>query len=75
VRPDLDVVVIAHTGLDELVSPATVWRALPLVDRPMAIRAWREPAADVPRDPDAAYDWLDHQWQRIERWITDRSTA
>jgi 1-acyl-sn-glycerol-3-phosphate acyltransferase len=68
-RPDLDVVVIAHSGLDDLVSPAAMWRALPLVARPMTTRAWRERAATVPRAPDDIYDWLDAQWQRVEHWV------
>ena len=33
-RPDLDVVVVAHSGLDDLVSPVMLWRALPLAGRP-----------------------------------------
>ncbi|MGH3404188.1 MAG: 1-acyl-sn-glycerol-3-phosphate acyltransferase [Streptosporangiaceae bacterium] len=71
-RPDLDVVVVAHTGLDDLVSPALVWRALPLAGRPMTVRWWREPASDVPPDPAGQLQWLQLQWAIVDSWIESR---
>jgi 1-acyl-sn-glycerol-3-phosphate acyltransferase len=71
-RPDLDVVVVAHTGLDDLVSPALVWRALPLTGRPMTVRWWREPAGDVPPDPAGQLQWLQLQWAIVDSWIESR---
>jgi 1-acyl-sn-glycerol-3-phosphate acyltransferase len=71
-RPDLDVVVVAHTGLDDLASPALVWRALPLTGRPMTVRWWREPAGDVPPDPAGQLQWLQLQWTIVDSWIESR---
>jgi 1-acyl-sn-glycerol-3-phosphate acyltransferase len=71
-RPDLDVVVVAHTGLEDLVSPALLWRALPLTDRPMTVRWWYEPAAKVPSDPDEQTQWLQVQWAIVDSWIDAR---
>jgi 1-acyl-sn-glycerol-3-phosphate acyltransferase len=71
-RPDLDVVVVAHTGLDDLVSPALVWRALPLTGRPMTVRWWREPAGEVPADPAGQFQWLQVQWAIVDSWIESR---
>ena len=68
-RPDLDVVVVAHTGLDDLVSPALLWRALPLAGRPMTVRWWHEAASVVPSDPAEQYQWLREQWARVDSWI------
>jgi 1-acyl-sn-glycerol-3-phosphate acyltransferase len=68
-RPDLDVVVVAHTGLDDLVSPAQVWRALPLTSRPMTIRWWYQPAAGMPADPAGQLKWLQRQWAMVDAWI------
>jgi 1-acyl-sn-glycerol-3-phosphate acyltransferase len=68
-RPDLDVIVVAHAGLDRLTSAASIWRALP-VRTPMHIRWWRVPAADVPRDEEAVADWLNDQWLDVNRWVT-----
>lgn len=74
-RPDLDVVVVAHQGVDDLISPATMWRALPLVDRPMTIHAWREQASTIPREPEAIVEWLDVEWQRVEKWIEQQKSV
>jgi 1-acyl-sn-glycerol-3-phosphate acyltransferase len=71
-RPDLDVVIIAHTGLEDLVSPAMVWHALPLWDQPMTVRWWYEAAQTVPADPAAQYQWLRVQWAIVDSWIGAR---
>ena len=47
-RPDLTVAVVAHTGLEDLVSPALIWRALPVMGRPMIVRWWFQPARSLP---------------------------
>ncbi|MGN6636737.1 MAG: 1-acyl-sn-glycerol-3-phosphate acyltransferase [Oryzihumus sp.] len=70
-RPDLDVVVAAHAGLDRLVSSAQVWRALPLVV-PMRLRWWHVPSRDVPRDEDARTQWLIDQWAEVDAWVESR---
>lgn len=71
-RPDLDVVIVAHTGLDDLVSPVMVWHALPLRDRPMTVRWWHEAARTVPADPARQYQWLRVQWAIVDSWIDAR---
>jgi 1-acyl-sn-glycerol-3-phosphate acyltransferase len=74
--PAADVIFVAHTGLDRLVSVRDVWRSL---HTEMGIRArwWRVPAASVPRsaDRDAQVDWLYDWWERIDRWITAENPA
>jgi 1-acyl-sn-glycerol-3-phosphate acyltransferase len=74
-RPDLEVVVVAHTGLEDLVSAADVWRALPVTGRPMIMRWWQLPAADLPLDPNTRADWLDVQWAVVDSWIDARKAA
>ncbi|HEU5268389.1 MAG TPA: 1-acyl-sn-glycerol-3-phosphate acyltransferase [Jatrophihabitans sp.] len=69
VRPDTDVLVIAHTGLDVLVNPRQMWEALPLQNRPMRIRGWLHQAAELPRDDASIQRWLDEQWALVDRWI------
>lgn len=73
-RPDLDVVVVAHTGLDDLVGPAEVWRALPLSGRPMTVRWWHEPAEALPASPDERFQWLQVQWTIVDSWIDSRKS-
>ena len=70
-RPDLDVVVVAHTGIDDLVTAGQVWRALPLT-RPMTIRWWYEPSPAARIAPDDRYQWLRTQWAIVDAWIDAR---
>jgi 1-acyl-sn-glycerol-3-phosphate acyltransferase len=71
-RPELGIVVIAHTGLDDLVTPGQVWQALPLYERPMTIRWWYVPPGTVPPDPAGQYQWLRVQWALVDSWIGAR---
>jgi hypothetical protein len=61
--------VIAHAGLDTIVNPGQMWKALPLRNRPMRIRAWLHPAVEVPRGESAINSWLDDQWAQVDQWI------
>jgi 1-acyl-sn-glycerol-3-phosphate acyltransferase len=74
-RPDADVLLAAHTGLDSLTSARAVWQALPFSDRPVRMRLRWYPAADVPRDPDAAREWLETQWSAMHAWIAARDAT
>ena len=69
--PQADVVFVAHTGLDQLVSVRDVWRSL-LTDMEVRARWWRVPAGSVPRSVsrDAQVTWLYDWWARIDAWIT-----
>jgi len=66
--PDADVVFIAHTGLDRLVTLRDIWRELPM-DKGIAMRAWRVPRAEIPDDLDAQATWLFDWFARIDAWI------
>jgi hypothetical protein len=67
--PDVDVVVIAHTGLDQFPTFADLARSVPLRD-PIRVVAWRVPAADIPSDVLGRTAWLDEQWLRVDAWIS-----
>ena len=72
--PQADVVFVAHTGLDRLVSVRDVWRSL-LTDMEVRARWWRVPAGSVPRSVsrDAQVTWLYDWWARIDAWITEQN--
>jgi hypothetical protein len=72
--PRADVIFVAHTGLDRLVSVRDVWRSL-RADMEITARWWRVPAASVPRSVsrDAQVTWLYDWWQRIDAWITEEN--
>jgi 1-acyl-sn-glycerol-3-phosphate acyltransferase len=66
--PDADVVLVAHTGLDHLLTVADVWRELPM-DKQIVMRWWRVPRAEIPEDREARIEWLFGWWERIDAWI------
>jgi len=72
--PEADVVWVAHTGVDDLIGVADIWRALPM-DRAIEMRWWLVPASEVPRDRDAQIEWLFAWWERIDEWIASRKQA
>jgi 1-acyl-sn-glycerol-3-phosphate acyltransferase len=74
-RPDLAVVLVAHTGLEDLVSAGQIWRSLPVSGRPMMMRWWHLPAAELPTEADSRQDWLDVQWAIVDSWIDSRKAA
>jgi 1-acyl-sn-glycerol-3-phosphate acyltransferase len=72
--PQADVVFVAHTGLDRLVSVRDVWRSLHF-DLHLKAQWWCVPAADVPRgaSPENQLLWLYDWWERIDAWITEQN--
>ena len=48
--PEADVLLVAHTGLDHVVSIADVWHSLPM-DKRLLMGWWRIPHEDIPRRP------------------------
>jgi 1-acyl-sn-glycerol-3-phosphate acyltransferase len=68
--PGADVIFVAHSGLDRLVSVGDVWRSLPM-DHVVRARWWQVPAGEVPRSEDhkSQVRWLYDWWERIETWI------
>lgn len=72
--PHADVIFVAHTGLDRLVSVRDVWHSL-LTDVTVQARWWRVPAAGVPRaaDHETQVAWLYDWWERIDAWISRES--
>jgi 1-acyl-sn-glycerol-3-phosphate acyltransferase len=65
-RPDLGTVVIAHAGIDRVVSMAQAWDRIPLVT-PMTLRIW--PAIQVPDNPEDRPAWLTTEWAVVDAWI------
>jgi 1-acyl-sn-glycerol-3-phosphate acyltransferase len=66
--PTADVIFVAHTGLDQLMTVGDIWRALPM-EQVVKARWWRVPAAEVPAEREAQVRWLYAWWERIDTWI------
>ncbi len=70
--PEADVVLVAHTALEELGSLKYLHHRLPLT-RPIKARYWRVPAAKVPHEREALIAWLYEWWKTIDVWIAEHA--
>lgn len=68
--PHADVVFVAHTGLDHMVTARDIWRELPQ-DKVLRMRWSFVPAADVPRQQHEQLDWLYRWWEDMDAWIAE----
>jgi 1-acyl-sn-glycerol-3-phosphate acyltransferase len=68
--PTADVIFVAHTGLDDLITVRDIWRALPM-EQMIKAKWWRVPATEVPRERDEVVRWLYEWWERIDAWIAE----
>jgi 1-acyl-sn-glycerol-3-phosphate acyltransferase len=68
--PDTDVVLVAHTGLDHLLTVADAWRELPM-DKQLVMRWWRVRHEEIPDGREERIDWLYSWWEEIDRWVDE----
>jgi 1-acyl-sn-glycerol-3-phosphate acyltransferase len=72
--PDADVLLVAHTGLDHVLTLRDVWRELPM-DKQIVMRWWRVPREEIPTEREAQIDWLFDWWARIDAWVEENRPA
>jgi 1-acyl-sn-glycerol-3-phosphate acyltransferase len=65
---EADVLMVAHTGLDHMLTIADVWRELPM-DKTITMRWWRVDRDEIPEGREAQIDWLFSWWEHIDGWI------
>ena len=63
-----DLFLVGHAGLEALVTPGDIWRAMPM-DTEIAARVWHVPANKIP-DSSSRERWLYDMWAEIDDWIT-----
>lgn len=68
--PEADVLMVAHTGLDHVLTVRDVWRELPM-DKRIVMRWWRVPRAEIPAGREERIEWLFDWWHRIDEWIEE----
>ena len=68
--PATDVLLVAHTGLDHVLTIADVWHALPM-DKRLKMGWWRIPHEEIPEGRDARIEWLYGWWDRVDDWIDE----
>ena len=71
--PEADVVLVAHTGLDHLLTVADIWRALPM-DKRIVMRWWQVSRSDIPEGREERIEWLFGWWEQIDAWISHYDT-
>jgi 1-acyl-sn-glycerol-3-phosphate acyltransferase len=72
--PTADVIFVAHTGLEHLITIGDIWSSLPM-EQKLTARWWRVPAAEVPSGREAQTRWLYDWWARIDGWIGEHHPA
>ncbi|MEV0616867.1 1-acyl-sn-glycerol-3-phosphate acyltransferase [Nonomuraea sp. NPDC050404] len=72
--PSADVIFVAHTGLDDLITLGDVWRKLP-VSAHITAKWWRVPADAIPGGREERIDWLYDHWEQIDAWIRAQRLA
>lgn len=70
----VDVVVCSHVGLGGFATVGDVWSGA-LVGRTINITFWRVPVDEIPTDRSGRITWLYDQWDRIDQYIEDMSSA
>jgi len=66
--PGIDVVFMAHAGLEGIVRLPDLWSGL-LIGRTLRVRFWRVPASSRPPDREGRIDWLYREWERLDAWL------
>ncbi len=72
--PDADIVLVAHSVLEDIGSFKALWSRIPLT-HPIDARYWRIPQSEVPHERDAVIEWLYGWWERIDTWIDEHTPA
>ena len=68
--PEADVVMVAHTGLDHLLTVGDVWREMPM-DKRLVMRWWRVDRDEIPEGREERIEWLFSWWERIDAWVEE----
>ena len=72
--PACDVLFVGHHGLEGFAHVADILRG-ELVGQTVRLRFWRVPAASIPAQSEARLDWLAHEWQCMDDWLSAEDAA
>jgi 1-acyl-sn-glycerol-3-phosphate acyltransferase len=68
--PTADVIFVAHTGLDDLITARDIWHGIPM-EQTVRSRWWRVPVTEIPSGREEQVAWLYGWWERIDQWIAE----
>lgn len=66
--PEVDVLIVAHTGLDHVLTLRDAWHTLPM-DKRLLMGWWRVPRGEIPQDRDERVSWLYAWWLTVDDWV------
>jgi 1-acyl-sn-glycerol-3-phosphate acyltransferase len=66
--PGVDVVLVAHHGLEGFALFADLWGGR-FLRKDVHVRMWRVPRALVPAEREAQVAWLDARWVELDQWV------
>lgn len=69
--PGAHLILVAHTGLEQLSGLVDLWRGLPM-DAQVEAQAWRVAPSRLPDGDDERMTWLYGWWRRIDAWIVEQ---
>ena len=69
-RPEADVVVVGHVGLEGVAELKGLRSRLPLV-HPVVVRWWNYKRSELPTSAEELEDWLQHRWVELDKWVSD----
>ena len=67
-RPEMDVVFMAHTGLEGANRLEHFIKGA-LYKRRVKVKFWRVEAKNIPSERDARIKFLQDQWSRMDEWV------
>jgi 1-acyl-sn-glycerol-3-phosphate acyltransferase len=67
-KPDLDVVILGHVGLEGMATIDGLRRRLPL-SAPVVVRWWVHRRDSIPAGEEDRIAWLNHQWRTLDDWV------
>lgn len=70
--PDAHVIVVAHVGLDDLLSLRDIWAHVP-INRTVKATFWDGFDGNRPDGHAEMVDWLYSQWEEVDAWIEANS--
>jgi hypothetical protein len=70
-RPEADVVVVGHVGLEGVAQLRGLRRRLPLTE-PVVVRWWTHRRHELPADEAGLAAWLHHRWEELDHWVPSR---
>ncbi len=69
-RPEADVVVLGHVGLEDMADLNGFRRQLPLC-KPITVRFWVHRRHELPADPSEQEEWLRARWIELDQWVEE----